>query len=146
MNELEDIKLRMLLQDIELESPDKNFSTRVMNKIQEENEAIEKIKAERILGKGFWIILSLFVVLLIIIGFVSSSGNETGGIIDKFLESGKFLGNAGNTANDYNSVLEKLGSLPAVIAVILIASSVLLFIERFINSNLEVFSNRKIVS
>ena len=146
MNELEDIKLRMLLQDIELESPDKNFSTRVMNKILEENEAIEKIKAERILGKGFWIILSLFVVLLIIIGFVSSSGNETGGIIDKFLESGKFLGNAGNTANDYNSVLEKLGSLPAVIAVILIASSVLLFIERFINSNLEVFSNRKIVS
>ena len=146
MNELEDIKLRMLLQDIQLESPDKNFSIRVMDKILRENEAIEKIKAERILGKGFWIILGLFVVLLAIIGLVSSSGSETGGIIDKFFQANKIFGNAGNTANDYKSIIERLGSAPIGIAVILVASSVLLFIEPFISSNLKVFSDRKIVS
>ncbi len=139
MNELEDIKLRMLLQDIKLESPDANFSTRVMDKILKENEAIEKIKSERILGRGFWIILALFIILLGITWIASSSGAETGGILEKWFQE------ANSSTNGYNTLLGKLGLVPASIAGILIASSVLLFIERFISSNLEVFSNRKVV-
>ena len=138
MNELEDIKLRMLLQDIKLESPEENFSTRVMDKISQENEAIEKIKSEPILGKGFWIILTLFIILLCIIWIVSSSGAETGGIFEKWFQE------ANNSANGYNTFLNKLGLVPASIAGILIASSILLFIDRFINSNMEIFSNRKL--
>ena len=146
MTELEDIKLKMLLQDIQLESPDANFSDRVMKKILQENDAIEKIKSERVLGKGFWIIVALFIVLLGIVGIVSSSGTETAGIFDKFFQANKIFGNASNTANNYESILEKFGSLPVGVAVIFIASSILLFIERFINSNLNVFPNKKIVS
>ncbi len=140
MNELEDIKLRMLIQDIKLESPDVNFSARVMDSILQENEAIEKIKAERILGKGFWIIMLLFIILSVIIWIVSSSGADTGGILEKWFQE------TNNTSTGYNSFLEKLGSVPVSIVGILIASSILLFIDRFINANMKVFSDRKIAS
>ena len=57
MNDIEDIKLKTLLQKMKLESPKANFSVRVMNKIFEEENVLNKIKSERILGKGFWIII-----------------------------------------------------------------------------------------
>jgi len=136
MNELEDIKLRKILQDIQLESPDTNFSARVMDKIREENEAIEKIKAERILGKGFWVILILFIILLGAVWIFSFTGNQTVGILDKLLQ-GKI-----SATNEYQNFLAKLGVVPISVAGILIASSILLFIDRFINSNLKVFSDQ----
>jgi len=139
MNELEDIKLRSLIQDIKLESPDKNFSSRVMNKILQENEAIEKIKSERILGKGFWIFLILFIVLFGTVWFFSPSSSETTGILDQYL--GKLSSDI-----DYQSFLGKLGAVPIGLAGIFVASSILLFIDKFISNNLGVISDHKIIS
>jgi hypothetical protein len=137
MNKQEDIKLRILLQEIELESPDKNFSSRVMNKILQENEAIEKIKSERILGKGFWIFLILFIALLGIIWFFSPSPAETTGIMDQYLGTLSLR-------NDYQSFFAKLGVLPQSVVGIFAASSILLFIDKIIGNNLGVFTDHKI--
>ena len=135
MNELEDIKLKILLQEMKLESPNANFSSRVMDKIMEKDLVLEKIKSERILGKGFWIILILFVALLVVMFVMQNSASTTEGILNQF-----FSGLDEKTSG-YTSFFEKLGTIPLSVAGILIASSVLLFIDRFISSNMKVFSH-----
>lgn len=133
MNELEDIKLKILLREMRLESPGKDFTSNVMDKILAEDIALEKIKSERILGKGFWIILILFVALLAAILVMQSSTVDSGGELNnlfKGLES----------TSGYNSFFSKIGNIPLSIAGILIASSILLFIDRFISSNSKIFS------
>jgi ABC-type Fe3+ transport system permease subunit len=135
MNKLEDIKLKALLREMKLEKPKANFSVRVMNKIFDENPAFEKIKSERILGKGFWIISILFVALLAVIFVVSNAGLQTESQINNLLPE---INNGLSTG--YQSFFEKLGMVPLSIAGILIASSVLLFIDRFLSSNSRVFS------
>jgi ABC-type Fe3+ transport system permease subunit len=134
MNELEDIKLKALLQEMELEKPASNFSYRVMNRILEEDCVLEKIKAERILGKGFWIIAILFIALLLIVFLVSNLGLVAETEVPAFLSKLQ-----GNVNSDYQSFFQKLGTAPLSIAGILIASSILLFIDRFITANMKVF-------
>jgi hypothetical protein len=136
MNELEDIKLNALLHEMKLESPDANFSVRVMDKIFEEESVFNKIKTTRILGNGFWIILVLFVVLFAVLYFVSASGVTPESDIAKILPGL----NTSKVSSGYQSIFEKMGTAPLSIAVILLATSVLLFIERFINANSKVFT------
>ncbi len=120
--------------DMKLESPGKGFSSRVMDKILAEDLALEKIKSERILGKGFWIILILFVALLAVILIVQNSASTSSG------ELNNLFNGLDKATSGYESIFAKMGNLPLSIAGILIASSILLFIERFINSNMKVFS------
>lgn len=135
MNELEDIKLKMLLQEMKLESPKADFSLRVMHKIFAEDIVLEKIKSERILGKGFWIITTLFVVLIASMFIFQNTGinSTSGGEINQFL-------NGIDNTQGYQSFFQKIGTVPLSIAGIFIAVSVLLFIDRFITSNMKVFS------
>ena len=136
MNELEDIKLNALLNEMKLESPEANFSVRVMDKIFEEESVLNKIKTTRILGNGFWIIVVLFIVLFAVLYFVSISGINVESDITKILPGL----NSSSVSNGYQSIFVKMGTLPLSIAGILMASSVLLFIERFINANSKVFA------
>jgi hypothetical protein len=126
MNELEDIKLKALLQGMELNSPKPNFSVKVMNKIFEEQNALEKIRNEKILGKGFWIIMILFIVLLVAIYITSGAEASSGGQLQSVLPEI----NQGVSAG-YNSVLGKLGSLPMAIGAIMAAFSLLIFLDRY---------------
>lgn len=135
MSELEDIKLKALLQGIELDSPKPNFTVNVMNKIFEENNALEKIKAEKILGKGFWIIMTLFVALLALIYISTNSGTPVESQIQSIIPEMN-----GGVSDGYNSLLGKLGSLPLTIGAIMAAFSVLVFLDRFISSNTKVFA------
>ncbi|WP_347840267.1 hypothetical protein [uncultured Draconibacterium sp.] len=135
MNELEDIKLKALLQNMKLEKPGSKFTVNVMNKIFEENNVLEKIKSEKVLGKGFWIISILFIVLLAAIFFVNNAGVQTDSQIGQLLpEAGQGL------SEDYQSFFSKLGTLPLSIAGITIAVSVLIFIDKFISSNSKIFA------
>lgn len=134
MSELEDIKLKALLQGITLESPESNFSVRVMNKIFAENNALERIKSERILGKGFWVIMLLFIVLLVVVSILSNGNAEATSSAQNLLPE------MTGVSNGYNSVLGKLGTLPLGIGGFLAAFSVLLFIDRFISSNSKIFA------
>ena len=135
MNELEDIKLRVLLQNLKLDSPEPDFTLRVMNRVIEENLALEQIKSQPILGKGFWIFILIFVILMAIIFFVfqggaqGASGSED--ILSK-LDTGVSQG--------IQSFFGKLGTVPLSVAGILIATSLLLFIDRFITSNTKLFA------
>lgn len=135
MNELEDIKLRSILQELQLEKPASNFSVRVMERILQEDSAMERIKSERILGKGFWIIIILFVALLVVVFLVSNFGLGTETQLPLLVTK---LQNGVNSG--YQTFFQKMDSAPLSIAGILIASSILIFIDRFINSNVKVFS------
>lgn len=135
MSELEDIKLKALLHEMKLESPNKDFSVKVMNKIFEENSLLEKVKKEKILGKGFWIILLLFILL-----FAAQLLLPNAGVSDGSEALNSFFGtNNQGIANEWQNILNKSGSLPMSIAGIFLASSTLLFIERFITANTKLF-------
>lgn len=132
MSELEDIKLKALLQSMKLEKPDPNFSTMVMNSIFKESSGLEQIKAQRILGKGFWIILALFLLLAVVVYTMSNAGVQSDGKIEQLVPG---------MENGIQSFLSSFGSVPLSVAGILIASSVLLFIDRFITSNTKLFTH-----
>lgn len=123
-----DNELRNLIKEIKLDSPGKDFTLNVMNRVLEEKAAIVQVKDEKILGKGFWIILSLFVILIIAMFLFPGSGVQENGQISKMLSN---VGD-GSLTSGYQSVFSKLGSLPLSIGGILLASSVLLFIDRFL--------------
>lgn len=123
-----DNELRNLIKEIKLDSPGKDFTLNVMNRVLEEKAATVQVKDEKILGKGFWIILSLFVILIIAMFLFPGSGVQENGQISKMLSN---VGD-GSLTSGYQSVFSKLGSLPLSIGGILLASSVLLFIDRFL--------------
>ena len=136
MSELEDIKLRALLQEMKLNSPQKDFSIKVMNRIFEEDNVFEKIRKEKIFGTGFWIILILFLGLFAAMLVMSGSGAESDGKILNFLPEIN-----PEISSRYYSVFEKMGTVPLSIAGILLASSILLFIDRFITVNSKLFQH-----
>lgn len=135
MNELEDIKLQALLQSMKLESPKPNFSVRVMNKIFEESSVLERIKSEKVLGKGFWIIMALFVTLMVLVFVLQNNGIGADSQIQSLLPEA-----SSKVSEGYNSFFSKMGSIPLGIGGILAAFSVLLFLDRFISSNSKVFA------
>ena len=133
MNELEDIKLKVLLQKLELEEPDNDFTLRVMNRVVAENNVLEQIKHQKVLGKGFWIIIALFLILLTAMFIVSQTGSAVG-TSDTILPKLN-----SEMSQGLQSILGEVGMVPISIAGILIASSILLFIDRFITSNTKLF-------
>ena len=135
MSELEDIKLKALLQQMRLDSPEPDFSVRVMNKIFEGENALERIKSEKVLGKGFWIISILFVIILAAIFIMYNTGVQPESQIREILPEIN-----GGISEGYNSFFSKLGTLPLSIAGILVATTLLLFIDKFISSNSKIFA------
>lgn len=135
MNELEDIKLKALLQEMKLESPNANFSTQVMNRIFEESNALESIKSQSVLGRGFWIIIVLFLVLLLAAFVIANTGAQTSDLTQQLLPSLN-----GELSNTYSNFFSRMGSLPLSIGGILVGASVLLFIDRIISSNQKLFT------
>lgn len=132
----EDKELKKVLKSIKLDSPESNFSVRVMNRIFQENSLLEKIKNERILGKGFWIILTLFTALIATMFFFSGTESIAGGSISEYLNGL----NSNALQQDYQTFYQKIGTVPLSIAGILLASSILLFIERLFNSKIKIFT------
>uniref|UniRef100_UPI003218071C hypothetical protein n=1 Tax=uncultured Draconibacterium sp. TaxID=1573823 RepID=UPI003218071C len=134
MNDLEDIKLQALLHKMKLDSPEPNFSVRVMNKIFEESNALEKIKSEKILGKGFWIFMLLFVVLMAAVFILYNTGIQPESQIPNLLPEV-----SSEVSTSYNSFFNKLTAAPLAIGGILAAFSVLLFLDRIVSSNSKLF-------
>ncbi len=126
----EDNELRALIKSIKIESPGKQFSATVMNRIFEEQSVLEKVKAQRVLGKGFWIIMALFVVLIGAMFIFSTSGADSGGEIAKLLPDL----NTTAVSQEYNTIFDKITNLPLSIAGIMFASSLLLFLDRFLSA------------
>ena len=127
-----DKELRKLLKEVQVETPSKEFTLKVMNRVWEEKAALAKsetVKSEKILGRGFWIILGVFILLFFAVAFFANQGIAETGQISKFIEG---IGE-GSVSNQYQSVFSKVNSLPLSIGGILLALSVLIFIDRFLN-------------
>jgi hypothetical protein len=122
-----DNELKKLIRGIKLDSPGSDFTSRVMNRVSEEKPVIEIVKNEKLLGRGFWIILSLFVALFVAM-FVFSNGIADEGQISKLLSSA----NDGAFSKSYQSVFNNLGTLPLSIGGIFLASTILLFVDKFL--------------
>ncbi len=123
-----DNELRNLIKGIKLDSPRADFTSKVMNRVFEKKPAVEIVKKEKLLGRGFWVIISLFAMLFIAMFVFSSSGGGEQGQLTKILSS------ANDTAlsKGFQSFFSNLGSLPLSIGGILFASSILVFIDRFL--------------
>ena len=126
----EDKKLKSVVKTIKLDSPKDNFTVRVMNKIFQEVSVLEKLKNERIFGKSFWIILAMFIMLFGAMAYFAVNGATNGENLPKLLGD---INSSGAVA-EYQTILQRLGTFPLSIAGILIASSFLLFFDRFLNS------------
>lgn len=123
----EDKELKKLFKSLKPESPGVDFSARLMNRIFEEQAALEQVKKEPVLGKSFWTILALFAGLFLAV--ILLSGNVPAGE-----GASNLLNGAGAEAvsSGYESFFEKLGAVPGSVAGILFASSLLLFLEKFL--------------
>jgi hypothetical protein len=130
-----DKELKMFLKNVKLESPGRDFSSQVMNRIFQEETVMEQVKAEPLLGKGFWIILALFGILMATMVFLSM-GSAVAGATSSILPD---IGSTSFMA-DYRSLFERLDVLPASIAGIFIAASLLVFLEKFLESKKLIFS------
>ena len=125
----EDNKLREIIKDLKLESPGKDFTMNVLDRIHKEVPFAFQIRKEPVLGKGFWIILGSFFVIAVVLIIMSGSVSGPEGIIGNFLKSVD-TGSAGNT---YNSLIKQIGNIPAGIIGILLGSSLLVFLESFLS-------------
>ena len=134
----EDKELKSLLKSVKLESPNSDFSVKVMNRIFAEESLFEKIRKERILGKGFWIIMVLFITLFAAIFVFNTNEVITSGGFSEYIP-----GLDTNTVTqDYQNFFQKLDSLPVSIAGIFLASSILIFLERILNSKIKPYSKQ----
>ncbi|MGM0620644.1 MAG: hypothetical protein ACQETJ_06345 [Bacteroidota bacterium] len=133
--EIEDKKLKAFLKSAQLESPGADFSARVMNRVFEEKAALEQVKSEPLLGKGFWVILALFAGLIAAV-FVLQGSGASGGETLNFLKEV----DTSAVATGYQNFFEKLGAAPLSIAGIFLATSILLFLEKFLSNRSHVFS------
>jgi hypothetical protein len=131
----EDKELKQLLKSIKLESPGADFSDRVMNRVFAEQPALEQVKSLPVLGKGFWIIVSLFAALVVVYALFSGDGSG----VD---QAPAWLQQVNTEAvmTGYRSFFEKLANLPAGIAGIFIGASLLVFLEKFLASRSHVIS------
>lgn len=123
-----DIELKNLIKGIKLDSPGSDFTTKVMNRVFEEKPVVEIVKKEKLLGRGFWIILSLFAILFLAMFISSTTGIQDDGQLANIF--GK-IGSSSLTSG-YESVFSKMGSLPLSIGGILFAASILIFIDKFL--------------
>lgn len=125
----EDKALRHLLGSVSPESPGKDFSGGVMNRIFEEKAAWEQVKREPVFTRGFWIILALFAVLILLVIGVSGSFSD-------METASPFLSklNTGDVVTGYKALYERLGALPASIAGIFLGGSLLVFLEKWRDS------------
>jgi hypothetical protein len=124
-----DKMLKSLIKEIHLDKPGDKFTLNVMNKVFDIAAAKSQIRKLKILGVNFWIFVLLFVVLGAALVIFSSTGagqaGGTGGLLPSL--------NTGKVASDYNSILGFFGKVPLIIPVFLIASSLLLLLERFLS-------------
>ena len=125
----EDKELRQLLRAVKPESPGVDFSTRVMKRVFEEQAVLERVKAEPVLKRGFWVIVALFAVLIgiMIWAFGTHPVSES---TPAFLTEM----NTDNILTGYRAFFDKFGALPASLAGIFLASSLLVFLEKLLDS------------
>ena len=130
----EDNELRRLIKSIKPESPGTDFSSKVMKRVYDEQEEIEKSKSESIFGSWFWIILAAFASLFVIVFLVPENATGESASPDIITE---LTGNA--MSNFYSFIYKTFDFVSPSVAAILIASSLLIIIERLLSSRIRIY-------
>jgi len=127
----EDTELRQLIKGFRLQSPGDNFSSKVMDHIHEEKRESERVKAEKIIGPWFWIVLASFAGLCAAVFFVSESDYDTS------LISGFLQGTGEKSLSTYYTLFVSfLDTVPTSVAGIMLALSLLVLLDKFFLSRL----------
>lgn len=136
---MENNEFKSYIKKIRLDTPGVDFTTHVMNRIFREESVMEKIKRQPVLGKGFWIIITLFVLLMVTTVIISTMNvmplTESSGIFGEFQHTG--------ITDRYHSFFSDFGKLPVSIAGILAALSFLIFIDRITEHSRHLTAARK---
>jgi NADH:ubiquinone oxidoreductase subunit 6 (subunit J) len=130
----EDNELRRLIKSMKPESLGADFSSKVMMRVHEKQEEMDRIRSERIFGKWFWIILAAFISLFMIVIFVpetTSYPSAFPGIIPEFDRE--------TISALYSSLFKTFDVIPTSVAGILLASSLLLILEGLLSSRVRVY-------
>lgn len=125
-----DMQLRELLKNFKPEKPGSDFTSNVMNRVFAEEAILRKIRSEKVFGKGFWILLGLFIVVISAMFIVSYTGLLPEGQLSAIFRGMESSG----LGEGYNSFFAKAESLPLSLAGIFVALSILLFADKFLIS------------
>lgn len=130
----EDNELRRLIKSMKPEFPGADFSSKVMVRVHEKQKEMDRIRNERIFGKWFWVILAAFISLFVAVFFVPGTASGTSAFPDII------PGFDSDTISDiYYSLFKTLDIVPAGVAGILLASSLLILFERLLSSRVRVY-------
>lgn len=126
-NTYEDNELRQLLKNFQLEKPSSDFTSSVMNRVQQEHILVEQVKHESLFGKMFWSIVALFIVILVAAFLLQENSTAT------WLDT--FMNEAGNLTvkTRFDLLLYRISNIPVYVAGIFTALSFLAFIDRLIS-------------
>lgn len=134
MNTLNDnIKLRELIRKVKIESPDPGFTARVMDIILAGEHKKQMIQAQPVLGKSFWVLITLFVILALVFILISGSSLQGDGIISTFFNRFTFP-DLTPFRVFLTKLIEKSGSLPMIVATTMISASVLILADKYFSS------------
>ena len=99
-----------------------------MNRVFAGQPALGQIKQIPVLGKGFWVILTLFAALLVLVVLFSggSAASEAPALLPHVDTEAVMTG--------YRSFLDKLANLPAWVAGIFMGASLLVLLDKFFSS------------
>jgi hypothetical protein len=129
MNNTEnDIRLKQAVKGIRLESPGPEFASKVMGAILAEPEKKPAFVTEPLLGKRFWILLSAFVLLAVIL-LVFSAPEKGTGVFQQFFS--KMPAPDWSSLRDvFSAAFGQKGSLTWTVMLIMLGGSGLILADK----------------
>ena len=123
-------KLKEMMKNVRLESPGPDFSSKVMEAILAGTEKKNTLRTEPILGKKFWIFVSLFILLAVVMS--AFFGNEPSPWSKPFQQfiSGFPKVDPEPVKNFMEQLSGKAGSLPWTLAAVIAGSSLLMIADK----------------
>jgi hypothetical protein len=123
-----DRKLRKMIQGIRLESPGPDFTSKVMETLLAETRVKPGFVTEPLLGKRFWILVTLFIGLAGL--FLLFQGTDPGtGILQPVL-SKMFTLNWTPLNNLFSDSFIKTGSMVWTLIIVMLGASGLIFADK----------------
>jgi hypothetical protein len=126
-------ELKTLIKKVKIESPDPDFTSRVMKVILADVQKEKVFSSEPVLGRSFWILVMLFVLLIVFFILISGYESPDNGVINDLL-SGFPVPDLTPLNNSLVKIMEKTGSIPVSVTMTMIATTVLILADRFFYS------------
>ena len=125
-----DRKLKEMMKGIRLESPGPDFTSRVMEAILTETQKKPAFVTEPLLGKKFWILVTAFVGLALVMMLFNTPEPGTGSVQQFF--SSIPTPDLSPVREFLSSAFSKTGSMTWTVMVIMLGASGLIFADRLI--------------